>query len=139
MYYPFGWEFIATSYLSFSSWASSQFLAFIKETRTSSSMDAPIYSPPPSKELLAALTMASTFCKVMSPLITNILSGNFDKNQEWQFKNRRLAVVLIGTLSVTCIFLRSVWRCIFSKLGGNIIAEKDAGHFALRDAKGNEN
>jgi len=24
-------------------------------------------------------------------------------------------------------------------LGGNIIAEKEVGHFALRDAKGNEN
>jgi len=44
MYYPFGREVTATSYFSFSSWASSQFLAFIKETLAGSSMDAPIYS-----------------------------------------------------------------------------------------------
>jgi len=63
MYYPFGWEFIATSYASFSSLASSQVLAFIKGTWTGSSMDAPIYSATIIKELLAALTMASIFCK----------------------------------------------------------------------------
>src|SRR5918992_1830223 len=35
---------------------------------------APSTPPPPSRELLAALTMASTFCSVMSPWITAIRS-----------------------------------------------------------------
>jgi hypothetical protein len=92
MYYPLGRKVIATGYLSFSSWASTQFPAFIKETWASSLMDAPIYSASTRflacgglifrqiRELLAALTLASTFCEVMSPLITNILSDDIDQN-----------------------------------------------------------
>jgi hypothetical protein len=47
-------------------------------------------------------------------------------------------MVLIGTLSVTYIFLKVSTSTHIFELEGIFMAEKEARNFALRDAKGNE-
>ena len=47
-------------------------------------------------------------------------------------------MILIGTLSLTYIFSKVSTSTHIFKIGGNIMAEKEARNFALRDAKGNE-